>query len=406
MAIDQTLSRGMRREVALGQAVVLAARLRRAAGVQVQRGQRRRARRAWPGAGRRTGAPRPRARAAAPGPMRSQKSCAPARIGTVESCRLQPSWMPSSIEPLGVLEAPGDHRAPRAVQRDVGAGARVARVGRDAVERLDRHVGAGEVVELEQQVDLPRPRPHGRARGRRRRRPARRARAPRPGRARRCRGRWWRSGPGRGRRRASAGSSRPRAMPQRLLRRAPRGAAPARSSRARPRGARAAARAARCRRCGRPSSASSSTATRSSSTMPGERPKPPRLSAARAEQVGVADAPGELDGGQQASSAPRRRPPASAPGRAASSSSPRRCSSGSGSRSRAPQRRVEEVGGALVGQRRQRLVPGAVGVLERLGGIADAAPPRRSGGPARPRSRPCARAPRPRRRAAARGGWR
>ena len=62
-------------------------------------------------------------------------------------------------ELLGVLQAPGDHRPPRAVQRDVGAGPRIAGVRGDARQLLDRHVGAGDVVELEQQVDLPRARP-------------------------------------------------------------------------------------------------------------------------------------------------------------------------------------------------------------------------------------------------------
>ena len=61
-------------------------------------------------------------------------------------------------EHLGVVEVTGDHGPARAVQWDVGAGARVARVGGDAVERLDRHVGARQVVELEQEVDLPRAR--------------------------------------------------------------------------------------------------------------------------------------------------------------------------------------------------------------------------------------------------------
>ena len=54
-----------------------------------------------------------------------------------------------------------------------------------------------------------------------------------------------------------------------------------------------------------------------------------------------------------------------------SSSSPRRGLVGLGQQVEGAQGRVEEVGGALVGQRGQRLVPGALGMLERLGRIAD-----------------------------------
>ena len=149
-----------RREVALGQAVVLAPRLRRAPGVQVQRGQRdapgRHGRQLIGELAHRVlelaHAPLPEAqpeelRAGEDGDRRVLQ--APAQLDALVD------------ELLGVLQAPGDHRPPRAVQRDVGAGARVARVGGDARQRLDRHVGAGDVVELEQQVDLPRARADG-----------------------------------------------------------------------------------------------------------------------------------------------------------------------------------------------------------------------------------------------------
>jgi hypothetical protein len=63
-------------------------------------------------------------------------------------------------EPLGILGAALHEHPARAVQRDVRARARIAHVGGDAVERFDRHVGAGEVVHLEQQVDRPRARAH------------------------------------------------------------------------------------------------------------------------------------------------------------------------------------------------------------------------------------------------------
>src|SRR4051812_17984210 len=59
---------------------------------------------------------------------------------------------------LGLLGAALHERTARAVQRDVRARAGIADVGRDAVERRDRHVGGRQVVELEQQVDVPDPR--------------------------------------------------------------------------------------------------------------------------------------------------------------------------------------------------------------------------------------------------------
>ena len=94
MAIDHTLSRGIVAKW-VGQSVVLAPRLRWTPGVEVERGQRH--------------APRRHGRQligelahrvledsrTRPCPRRSQKSWAPARMGMVESCRLQPSWMPS-----------------------------------------------------------------------------------------------------------------------------------------------------------------------------------------------------------------------------------------------------------------------------------------------------------------------
>ena len=89
-----------------------------------------------------------------------------------------------------------------------------------------------------------------------------------------------------------------------------------------------------------------------------------------AEQVGVADAPGEVDRGQQGGA--RRvaaglhlRLPAQEQQLAATGLV------GLGQQVERAQGGVEEVGGALVGQRRQRLVAGALGMLERLGRVAD-----------------------------------
>lgn len=55
---------------------------------------------------------------------------------------------------MRVLEAALDRRPARAVQRDEGGGAAVARIVRQALERLDRDVRRGDVVELEQHVDV------------------------------------------------------------------------------------------------------------------------------------------------------------------------------------------------------------------------------------------------------------
>jgi len=146
-----------RREVALGEAVVLAARLRRPAGVHVEGGQRHAPR----GHGRQLVGELAHgvldlAQPALAHAQPEELSAGEDRDGRVLQA---PAQLDALVdEHLGVVELAGDHGAARAVQRDVGAGARVARVGGDAVERLDRHVGAGEVVELEQEVDLPRAR--------------------------------------------------------------------------------------------------------------------------------------------------------------------------------------------------------------------------------------------------------
>ena len=151
-----------RREVALGEAVVLAARLRGAAGVHVEHGQRHAPR----GHGRElVGELAHRvldlAQAALAHAQPEELGAGEDRDGRVLQA---PAQLDALVdEHLGVVEVAGDHGPPRAVQRDVGAGARVARVGGDAVERLDRHVGAREVVELEQEVDLPRARADRRA---------------------------------------------------------------------------------------------------------------------------------------------------------------------------------------------------------------------------------------------------
>ena len=103
--------------------------------------------------------------------------------------------------------------------------------------------------------------------------------------------------------------------------------------------------------------------------MPGREAEAPQAERGAGQQLGVADAPRELDRGQQ-----RR------PGRVAARLHLRLPAQeqqlaaqwlvGLGQQVEGGQGGVEEVGGALVGQRGQRLVPGAMRVLERLGRIA------------------------------------
>ena len=138
----------------LGKAVELAPRLRGAARVQVNRGER-----DAPGGHRREliGELAHGVLELAQPPLAHAQ---PEQLGAGEDRHRGVLQAPAERdalvdELLGVLEAPRDHRPAGAVQRDVGAGARIARVGGDPVQRLDRHVGAGQVVELEQQVDLP-----------------------------------------------------------------------------------------------------------------------------------------------------------------------------------------------------------------------------------------------------------
>ncbi len=271
-------------------------------------------------------------------------------------------------EHLGVVELAGDHGAPRAVQRDVGAGAWVARVGRDAVERLDRHVGARDVVELEQEVDLPRARADGEL-----------GVAGGVGQGEEL------VGPGQAALGGVGAVGGDVALVEDVGQRR-RVVEPARDAQRLLDEVLAALRligvVQRDGEAHEQAGAQRAAVGRQAVERllehgdevvvdhPGRQAEAAQAERRATEQVGVAHAPRELDGGQQrgARSVAARlhlRLPAQEQQLAAAGLV------GLGQQVEGAQRRVEEVGGALVGQRGQSLVPGAVGVLQRLGGIAD-----------------------------------
>ena len=141
------------REAAAGEVLDLAPRLELAAVVEVQHGQR-----AAPRGHRREAVgelvdgglelAEPALRAAQREQLRARED----RDGRVVQA---PRELHALVDQaLGLLGPALHQRPPRPVQRDVRPRPRVADVGRDAVERGDRHVGRGQVVELEQQVDV------------------------------------------------------------------------------------------------------------------------------------------------------------------------------------------------------------------------------------------------------------